>query len=113
MPLIIKGQQVNPVVRAAQLNARREHKEERVVDTKQEIESYAVSEGEQRITSNANIEVIATSEEQKTLKRNFVIERKKLKGVASAEDHLLVNGRKKAIGRKSKYLLDMLTLEEE
>lgn len=60
-----------------------------------------------------NIVVEPTTEEQKTLKRKFVVERKKLKGVASNDTSLVVNGKKKSIGRKSHYLLDMLTLDSE
>lgn len=59
-----------------------------------------------------NIIVEPTTEEQKTLNRKYVIERNKLKGVASSEASLLVNGRQRSIGRKSKYLLDMLTLDD-
>jgi adenine-specific DNA glycosylase len=59
-----------------------------------------------------NIVVEPTTEEQKTLQRKYVIERNKLKGVASSEASLLVNGRQRSIGRKSKYLLDMLTLDD-
>jgi hypothetical protein len=60
-----------------------------------------------------NIVVEPTTLEQKTLKRKFVIHKKELKGVASAENSLLVNGKRKHIGRKSHYLLDMLTLDDE
>lgn len=60
-----------------------------------------------------NIVVENTTEEQKTLRRKFVIQKNELKGVASAENSLLVNGKQKHIGRKSHYLLDMLTLDDE
>lgn len=60
-----------------------------------------------------NIVVEPTTEEQKNLKRKYVVEKKKLKGVASNDTSLVVNGKKKSIGRKSKYLLDMLTLDSE
>lgn len=63
-------------------------------------------------TQPRNIVVEPTTEEQKTLNRRYVIERNKLKGVASSEASLLVNGRQRSIGRKSKYLLDMLTLDD-
>ena len=34
--------------------------------------------------------------------------------VQSSDDHtLIVNGQKKSIGKKSQYLLDMLTLDDE
>lgn len=60
-----------------------------------------------------DIVVVPTTQEQKQLNRKFVIQRKELKGVASAENSLLVNGKQKNIGRKSHYLLDMLTLDDE
>lgn len=63
--------------------------------------------------SEDNIVVEPTTTEQKSLQRKFVIQRKELKGVASAENSLLVNGKQKNIGRKSHYLLDMLTLDDE
>jgi hypothetical protein len=47
------------------------------------------------------------------LHSKFVIERKKTNGVASQDTILIVNGKQKSIGRKSHYLLDMLTLEDE
>jgi hypothetical protein len=47
------------------------------------------------------------------LNRNFVIENKKTNGVASEDTTLVVNGKQKSIGRKSHYLLDMLTLDDE
>lgn len=60
-----------------------------------------------------NIIVEPTTEEQKTLKRKYVVEKNKLRGVASGDTSLVVNGKKKSIGRKSHYLLDMLTLDSE
>jgi hypothetical protein len=51
--------------------------------------------------------------EKRNLSRNFVIERKSVKGVASGDTALVVNGKQKSIGRKSHYLLDMLTLDDE
>ena len=50
--------------------------------------------------------------EQRDLGRNFVIERKTVQGVASEDTTLVVNGKQKSIGRKSHYLLDMLTLDD-
>lgn len=50
---------------------------------------------------------------EKSLKANYTIEKKEVKGVASSETALLVNGKQKSIGRKSHYLLDMLTLDDE
>ena len=61
---------------------------------------------------NINIVVEHTTEEQKTLNRRYVIERNNLKGVASGDTSLVVNGKQKSIGRKSHYLLDMLTLDD-
>lgn len=46
-------------------------------------------------------------------KANYRIEKKNVQGVASNETALLVNGKQKSIGRKSHYLLDMLTLDDE
>lgn len=65
------------------------------------------------VETEKNIVVEHTTQEQKTLNRKFVIHKKELKGVASAENSLLVNGKQKNIGRKSHYLLDMLTLDDE
>ena len=45
--------------------------------------------------------------------RRFFIEKKKSNGVASKDTTLVVNGKQKSIGRKSHYLLDMLTLDDE
>ena len=50
---------------------------------------------------------------EKSPKANYRIEKKEVKGVASNETALLVNGKQKSIGRKSHYLLDMLTLDDE
>ena len=65
-------------------------------------------------TANPNINIVVehTTEEQKTLNRRYVIERNSLKGVASGDTSLVVNGKQKSIGRKSHYLLDMLTLDD-
>jgi len=57
-------------------------------------------------------ETVETPKE-KSLKANYTIEKKEVKGVASSETALLVNGKQKSIGRKSHYLLDMLTLDDE
>jgi hypothetical protein len=51
--------------------------------------------------------------ETQILTRRFVIEPKKTNGVASQDTALVVNGKQKSIGRKSHYLLDMLTLDDE
>ena len=51
---------------------------------------------------------------KQVLNRRFVIEpKKKINGVASQDTTLVVNGKQKSIGRKSHYLLDMLTLDDE
>jgi hypothetical protein len=50
---------------------------------------------------------------RQVLNRRFVIEPKKINGVASQDTTLVVNGKQKSIGRKSHYLLDMLTLDDE
>lgn len=50
---------------------------------------------------------------ERPLKANYIIEKKNVQGVASTETALLVNGKQKSIGRKSHYLLDMLTLDDE
>jgi hypothetical protein len=59
--------------------------------------------------------VVATQPEpvKQVLNRKFVIEPKKINGVASQDTTLVVNGKQKSIGRKSHYLLDMLTLDDE
>lgn len=51
--------------------------------------------------------------ENQALTRRFVTEPKKMNGVASQDTTLIVNGKQKSIGRKSHYLLDMLTLDDE
>lgn len=51
--------------------------------------------------------------ESNTLNARYRIERKQVSGVASDEASLVVNGKQKSIGKKSKYLLDMLTLDDE
>lgn len=60
--------------------------------------------------------VVTTQPEpvKQVLNRKFVIEpKKKINGVASQDTTLVVNGKQKSIGRKSHYLLDMLTLDDE
>lgn len=57
------------------------------------------------------VEVLAKTD--KDVSRKFVIERNKVKGVAAGDTSLVVNGKKKSIGRKSHFLLDMLTLDDE
>lgn len=64
---------------------------------------------------NKNGDLVRLSDHLPTeeLQRNFVVEKKKVNGVASNEATLVVNGKQKHIGRKSHYLLDMLTLDDE
>jgi len=58
------------------------------------------------------IEEPVTIQQPEELDRKYIIENKKVKGVASGETSLVVNGRTRSIGRKSHYLLDMLTLDD-
>jgi hypothetical protein len=60
-----------------------------------------------------NVKVETLAKEDNPMSRKFVIERKQVKGVASGNTALVVNGKKKSIGRKSHFLLDMLTLDDE
>lgn len=60
-----------------------------------------------------NVKVETLAKEDSPMARKFVIERKQVKGVASGNTALVVNGKKKSIGRKSHFLLDMLTLDDE
>ena len=101
MPIIIKGKVVDMTADAK-------------APLEPTIAVAIVSEPSEQVVSvqPRNIIVEPTTEEQKTLKRNYVIEKNKVKGVASAEASLIVNGKQRSIGRKSKYLLDMLTLDD-
>lgn len=56
---------------------------------------------------------VIEAEREKQRRAKYKIEKKEVKGVASTETALLVNGKQKSIGRKSHYLLDMLTLDDE
>lgn len=60
-----------------------------------------------------NVKIETLAKEDSPMTRRFVIERKQVKGVASGNTALVVNGKKKSIGRKSHFLLDMLTLDDE
>ncbi len=60
-----------------------------------------------------NVKIETLAKEDNPMTRKFVIERKQVKGVASGNTALVVNGKKKSIGRKSHFLLDMLTLDDE
>jgi hypothetical protein len=60
-----------------------------------------------------DVKIETLAKDQHPLERKFVIERKQVKGVASGATALVVNGKKKSIGRKSHFLLDMLTLDDE
>ncbi len=88
-------------------------REDKMTPADQKLIRERFSKNKKVASPETNIVVEPTTIEQKTLRRKFVIERKQLKGVASAEHSLLVNGKQKHIGRKSKYLLDMLTLDDE
>lgn len=71
------------------------------------------SKGESK-TSPPATEIVKVKVEENLTQRRFQVERKsKVNGVASAEASLIVNGKEKSIGRKSHYLLDMLTLDDE
>jgi hypothetical protein len=109
MPIIVKNQVAHDLKLHVQPAPKKEEKmnvaDQRLIKDRF-AKSHSVSTGE-------NIVVEHTTAEQKTLQRKFVIEKKQLKGVASAENSLLVNGKQKHIGRKSHYLLDMLTLDDE
>lgn len=59
------------------------------------------------------IKVEAPTKNEQDVSRKFVIERNKVKGVASKDTALVINGKQKSIGRKSHFLLDMLTLDDE
>lgn len=60
-----------------------------------------------------DVKIETLAKEDNPMARRFVIERKKVKGVASGNTALVVNGKKRSIGRKSHFLLDMLTLDDE
>lgn len=60
-----------------------------------------------------NKKQIVETPKEVNLKAKYRIEKKETKGVASTETALLVNGKQRSIGRKSHYLLDMLTLDDE
>lgn len=66
-----------------------------------------------KISEAINVKVETLAKEDTQLSRKFVIERNNVKGVASGETALVVNGKTKSIGRKSHFLLDMLTLDDE
>jgi hypothetical protein len=108
MPIIIKNQIAHDLKAHVQSAPKKEEKMN-VGDQKLIKERFS----RKAVSDETNIVVEPTTDEQKTLRRKFVIERKQLKGVASAEHSLMVNGKQKHIGRKSHYLLDMLTLDDE
>lgn len=63
---------------------------------------------------------LAPKQEEKVVVREVIINKtttsqkiKKAPVAASNSDVLVVNGKAKSIGKKSRYLLDMLTLDEE
>ena len=71
------------------------------------------SESKTTVLPVRNVVAPQPEPEKQVLNRNFVIERKQTNGVASEDTALVVNGKQKSIGRKSHYLLDMLTLDDE
>jgi hypothetical protein len=71
------------------------------------------SESKTTVLPVRNVVAPQPKPEKQVLNRNFVIERKQTNGVASQDTTLVVNGKQKSIGRKSHYLLDMLTLDDE
>lgn len=71
------------------------------------------SESKPTVLPDRNVVVPQPEPVKPVLNRNFVIEKKKTNGVASQDTALVVNGKQKSIGRKSHYLLDMLTLDDE
>lgn len=107
MAIVIKNKELQDL---STLVPPREEKKMNTVDER--IVNERFNKRKNEITKN-DIVVEPTTQEQKTLNRKFVIHKKELKGVASAENSLLVNGKQKHIGRKSHYLLDMLTLDDE
>jgi hypothetical protein len=111
MPIIVKNKPVHDLKTLVQAAPPKVEKKVTVADQRLIKDRFAKKKNVE--VSETNIVVEPTTAEQKTLQRKFVIERKQLKGVASAENSLLVNGKTKNIGRKSHYLLDMLTLGDE
>lgn len=67
----------------------------------------------QTVLPDRNVVAAQPEPARQGLNRRFVIEPKKVNGVASQDTTLVVNGKQKTIGRKSHYLLDMLTLDDE
>jgi hypothetical protein len=111
MPIIVKNKAVQDLKTLAQPETPKVENKASIADQRLIKDRFSKKKSTE-VTEN-NIIVEPTTAEQKTLQRKFVIERKQLKGVASAENSLLVNGKQKNIGRKSHYLLDMLTLDDE
>lgn len=108
MPIIIKNQVAHDLKAHVQPTETKVENKMTVADQRIVKERFAKKQHNEN-----NIVVEPTTSEQKSLQRKFVIQRKELKGVASAENSLLINGKQKNIGRKSHYLLDMLTLDDE
>jgi len=71
------------------------------------------SESKTTVLPDRNVVAPQPEPVKQVLNRKFVIEPKKINGVASQDTTLVVNGKQKSIGRKSHYLLDMLTLDDE
>lgn len=108
MPIIVKNKQVQDTRDFVPVKP-----EKKVNLADERLIADRFSKKKTEANEDHNIVVEPTTAEQRTLTRKFVIQKKELKGVASAENSLLVNGKQKHIGRKSHYLLDMLTLDDE
>ena len=66
--------------------------------------------------ARARVEAPKLTEEEELTRRlsmNRILKGRKVPPGASEESALVVNGKVKSIGRKSHYLLDMLTIEDE
>jgi hypothetical protein len=111
MPIIVKNKPVQDLKTLVQATPPKVEKKVTIAD--QRLIKDRFIKKKKADVSETKIVVEPTTSEQKTLHRKFVIEKKQLKGVASAENSLLINGKQKNIGRKSHYLLDMLTLDDE
>jgi hypothetical protein len=73
-----------------------------------------IAESKPAVLTIRNVVTTQPEPVKQVLNRKFVIEpKKKINGVASQDTTLVVNGKQKSIGRKSHYLLDMLTLDDE
>jgi hypothetical protein len=87
----------------------------KIGDQKTKKSSGATPPSEMKAIRQKAVEANKTEQQiaQPNLKANYRIERNEVKSAKSTETALLVNGKQKSIGRKSHYLLDMLTLDDE